>query len=138
MNDDVRQIFDRLFVAEEAQAEARLRYDLYQALHREDFDEEAAYQAYLALMKESIDTANEDLTARGMRDMRYLSGLKDKILKNMTEQAKAIWRRFSDEEYDRYTQTKDYQTFQLLSEGEERDGKLTRRRSAAKRRKPQG
>lgn len=123
MSDDVRQIFDRLFVAEEAQAEARLRYDLYQALHREDFDEEAAYQAYLALMKESIDTANEDLTARGMRDMRYLSGLKDKILKNMTEQAKAIWRRLSDEEYDRYTQTKDYQTFQLLSEGEERDGK---------------
>ena len=50
MSDDVRQMFDRLFVAEEQQTEARLRYDLYQALNREDFSEEEAYQAYLALM----------------------------------------------------------------------------------------
>ncbi|MDL2060439.1 hypothetical protein MUN46_010875 [Mesosutterella sp. AGMB02718] len=80
MSDDVRRMFDRLFVAEEQQTEARLRYDLYQALNREDFSEEEAYQAYLALMKESIDAANEDLTARGMRDMRYLSGPTDRIL----------------------------------------------------------
>ena len=123
MDDGVRQLFDRLFVASEQQTEARLRYGLYQALNASDFDDERAYQAYMALAQESIDAANEQLTAKGMRDMKFIVGLKNRILKDMNEQAKKLYNDILAEEKKKYEDSKEYKAYRSMSSGEIVDGK---------------
>lgn len=123
MNQSTKQLFDRLFISSEQQTEARLTFNLYQALTREDFNDEEAYRAYESLVRDSIDAANEQLTAKGMRDLKFIVGLKNRILKDMNDHAKQIFKNLVDEEKKAYEESAAYKAYLLMSRGEMRNGK---------------
>lgn len=99
LNDEVRGIFDRLLAAEDSiRATESVRG--YAPLFK---DAETAgvtpkqYQDYLALGEQATQQAIDDLSSRGLRDMKWLSNAKEKVIKELQGEAKAKRKVVEDE-----------------------------------------
>jgi hypothetical protein len=91
LNDEVRGIFDRLIAAEES-IKATESVRAYAPLFE---NSEAAgvtpkrFQEYLDLGEAATQQAIDDLSARSLRDMKWLSNAKEKAIKELQKEAKA-------------------------------------------------
>ena len=92
LNDEVRAVFDRLLASEEAIAEAqqvRGYVPLFKSAAEAGMSEKE-YQAYLQQDEDATRTAVEDMQRRSLRDMKWLSNAKSKVLKDIQAKAKAL------------------------------------------------
>lgn len=94
LNDEVRQVFDRMLVTEDQiklAEQARSMIPMFASV------EDAAklgvmienFATYQALNQEATNAAVDDMQARGVRDMKWLNNARSKILKDLQAQAKS-------------------------------------------------
>ena len=89
---EVRQVMDRMLASDEQirQAEAvRGMVPLYQN-QQESGMSDAEWAAYQEMMKESTDASIADLTNASLRQMRWMSNARSKLLKEMQKQTAEI------------------------------------------------
>lgn len=90
LNDDIRQVFDRMLAADDAikETEKIREYSLLfptaeaAGASREDFQE------YLEAGERATSLAVDELTARSLRDMRWASNAKDRAIKALQREAR--------------------------------------------------
>ena len=91
LNDEVRGIFDRLIAAEEsirATESIRAYAPLFESAEAAGVTPKQ-FQEYLDLGDTATDRAIDDLSSRSLRDMRWLSNAKEKVIKDLQKEAKA-------------------------------------------------
>ena len=89
---EVRQVMDRMLASDEQirQAETvRGMVPLYQS-QEESGMSDAEWAAYQAMMKESTDASIAELTNASLRQMRWMSNARSKLLKEMQKQTAEI------------------------------------------------
>lgn len=131
MSDDVRVLFDQLFITSEQVQEARFRrnmfrlFNTWQDMPAEATPEEIAksWAEYEKLYKDSEAEAEEYLRARGMRDMAYIANLRGKTIRKLRKAAKTYRDAIYDEEWENVAKEPVYQAYWLLSSGETVNGK---------------
>jgi hypothetical protein len=89
INDDIRRVYDRMLASEEAIKEAEAARAYAPLFNDAKTLEEAGVDpaAYHALAAEATAEAVDQLQARGLRDMRWLSNAKNKALKALQKDA---------------------------------------------------
>lgn len=91
MSDDVRALFDQLFISTEQVQEARYRrgmFKMFESFAESGFTEEA-WLNYVEQYRETDAEAIEYMRARGMRDMAFISNLRGKTLDALRKSPKA-------------------------------------------------
>lgn len=89
LNDEVRSVFARMYASEEQVSQAeqvRNMMPLFQTQEQSGMDD-ATWQVYQDLWQESHDASVTDLTKASLRNMRWLSNAKSRILKEMQKAA---------------------------------------------------
>jgi hypothetical protein len=91
LNDEVRSVFARMYASEQQvnQAEqVRNMVPMFQTQEQSGMDD-ATWQAYQELYQEAHDAAVTDLTKASLRNMRWLSNARSRVLKEMQKAADA-------------------------------------------------
>lgn len=91
LNDEVRSVFARMYASEEQVTQAeqvRNMMPMFQTQEQSGMDD-ATWQAYQELYQEAHDAAVTDLTKASLRNMRWLSNARSRILKEMQKAADA-------------------------------------------------
>lgn len=99
LNDEVREVFSRLIASTEGiqQAENNAGYvPLYSSAEEAGMTEEK-FREYLEEEKKATDEAITKLTARSIRDMKWSSNAKNKVIKKLQASAKKERDRITDE-----------------------------------------
>ena len=94
LNPEVRAIFDRMLASEEEiklAEQSRSMMPLFEQAGQDGMNE-ADFAAYQALGIEATNSAVDDLTARGLRDMQWLQNARTKSLKLMQKKHDALRR----------------------------------------------
>lgn len=91
LNDEVRSVFARMYASEEQVSQAeqvRNMMPMFQTQEESGMDD-ATWQAYQELYQEAHDAAVTDLTKASLRNMRWLSNARSRILKELQKAADA-------------------------------------------------
>ena len=119
INPEVRALFDSLFVAStevEIARQRRSQFTNYDDPNLAgiaiDMGEDLA-----ELQKESGEAAVEEMQKRLNRAARITSNIRKGMIKDLSEQAQEIYKRISDEEWDKLVKSPVYQAFVALTEG---------------------
>lgn len=119
INPEVRALFDSLFVAStevEIARQRRAQFTNYDDPNLAgiaiDMGEDLA-----ELQKESGEAAVEEMQKRLNRAARITSNIRKGMIKDLSEQAQEIYKRISDEEWDKLVKSPVYQAFIALTEG---------------------
>lgn len=91
LNDEVRSVFARMYASEEQVSQAeqvRNMMPMFQTQEESGMDD-ATWQAYQELYQEAHDAAVTDLTKASLRNMRWLSNARSRILKELQKSADA-------------------------------------------------
>lgn len=89
LNDEVRSVFARMYASEEQVSQAeqvRNMVPMFQTQEQSGMDD-ATWQAYQELYQEAHDASVTDLTKASLRNMRWLSNAKSRILKELQRAA---------------------------------------------------
>ena len=89
LNDEVRSVFARMYASEEQVSQAeqvRNMMPMFQTQEESGMDD-ATWQAYQELYQEAHDAAVTDLTKASLRNMRWLSNARSRILKELQKAA---------------------------------------------------
>lgn len=92
LSDDVRRVFDRMLATDQAiktAEQARSLMPLFASAQQAGMTEEE-FAAYQALGQDATEAAQEDLGARGLRDMQWLAGARSRALKRLQKEAAAL------------------------------------------------
>ena len=92
LSDDVRRVFDRMLATDQAiktAEQARSLMPLFASAQQAGMTEEE-FAAYQALGQDATEAAQEDLGARGVRDMQWLAGARSRALKRLQKEAAAL------------------------------------------------
>lgn len=124
MSDDVRVLYDRLFVSSEQVHQAALRRGLYNrisayAASPTDENAQAVDAAWEELFNDALAQAEEALTAAGMRDMAFIKKLRERTKAKLTARAKQISKTLYDEAYETLGLEKVYSAMIKLKHGVE-------------------
>ncbi len=98
LNDDVRAIFDRMLATDEEiklAEQGRSMMPLFENAKDAGFTE-AEFAAYQLQGVDATNTAKEELRTRGVRDMEWAQGARDKSLKAMQKKHDVLRRELSD------------------------------------------
>ncbi|MDQ5904132.1 MAG: hypothetical protein QG672_1725 [Pseudomonadota bacterium] len=121
LSDDVRRVFDRMLATDQAiktAEQARSLMPLFASAQQAGMTEEE-FAAYQALGQEATEAAQEDLGARGMRDMQWLAGARSRALKRLQKEAAALREQMEMEARREVLSQPVYRAWQFLT------GKLT-------------
>jgi predicted GNAT family acetyltransferase len=91
LNDEVRGIFDRLIASEEsirATESVRAYAPLFESNEAAGVTPKQ-FQDYLDLGEAATERAIDDLSSRSLRDMKWLSNAKERVIKELQKEAKA-------------------------------------------------
>jgi GNAT superfamily N-acetyltransferase len=91
LNDEVRGIFDRLIASEEsirATESVRAYAPLFESNEAAGVTPKQ-FQDYLDLGEAATERAIDDLSSRSLRDMKWLSNAKERVIKDLQKEAKA-------------------------------------------------
>jgi hypothetical protein len=117
LTDDVRQVMDRMLASDEAIQEAQAARNmgpLFQSPEQAGMTPKE-YDAYQFLGERATAAASEELDARLMKDMKWLSRAKSKAIKAAQEEARAI-RADTEREVRREVMAQPiYQAWQILT-----------------------
>ena len=89
LNDEVRSVFARMYASEEQVSQAeQVRYmmPMFQTQEQSGMDD-ATWQVYQELYQEAHDASVTDLTKASLRNMRWLSNARSRILKDLQKAA---------------------------------------------------
>lgn len=92
LSDDVRRVFDRMLATDQAiktAEQARSLMPLFTSAQQAGMTEEE-FAAYQALGQDATEAAQEELGARGVRDMQWLAGARSRALKRLQKEAAAL------------------------------------------------
>lgn len=89
LNDDIRQVFDRILAADEAikEAEKAREYAPLFANANDAGVTDKEFQAYMEQGKTATERSLDELASRSLKDMQWLSNAKDKTIKKLQKQA---------------------------------------------------
>lgn len=121
LSDDVRRVFDRMLATDQAiktAEQARSLMPLFASAQQAGMTEEE-FAAYQALGQDATEAAQEDLGARGMRDMQWLAGARSRALKRLQKEAAALREQMEMEARREVLSQPVYRAWQFLT------GKLT-------------
>lgn len=121
LSDDVRRVFDRMLATDQAiktAEQARSLMPLFASAQQAGMTEEE-FTAYQALGHDATEAAQEDLGARGMRDMQWLAGARSRALKRLQKEAAALREQMEMEARREVLSQPVYRAWQFLT------GKLT-------------
>lgn len=121
LSDDVRRVFDRMLATDQAiktAEQARSLMPLFASAQQAGMTEEE-FAAYQALGHDATEAAQEDLGARGMRDMQWLAGARSRALKRLQKEAAALREQMEMEARREVLSQPVYRAWQFLT------GKLT-------------
>jgi predicted GNAT family acetyltransferase len=91
LNDEVRGIFDRLLAAEDnirAAESVRSYAPIFENAEEAGITPKQ-FQDYLDLGEQATQQAIDDMSSRSLRDMKWLSNAKEKVIKELQNEAKA-------------------------------------------------
>ena len=120
-SDDVRRVFDRMLATDQAiktAEQARSLMPLFASAQQAGMTEEE-FAAYQALGQEATEAAQEELGARGTRDMQWLAGARSRALKRLQKEAAALREQMEMEARREVLSQPVYRAWQFLT------GKLT-------------
>ena len=130
MSDEVRALFDGLFVAQEQEQAARTLRGLYSLADElrasraggdpdsvQSEKEAALFAQIQKYFAESQAEAEEILRAKGFRSMCYIRRLHDGIVKKLHGEAKKLRAQYAKEELKKLLKEKPYATYALLHDG---------------------
>lgn len=122
MSDDVRELFDGLFVASEQAREAILRRGIYRATAdylAGNVSDTAIVDALKRAYADLEDSVRETLMERYFRDAKHIASLREKKIDKLTKQGKEILKRLKDEARARLEKEKDQAAYAALTRGME-------------------
>lgn len=121
LSDDVRRVFDRMLATDQAiktAEQGRSLMPLFTSAQQAGMTEEE-FAAYQALGQDATEAAQEDLGARGLRDMQWLAGARSRALKRLQKEAAALREQMEMEARREVMSQPVYRAWQFLT------GKLT-------------
>lgn len=124
MSDDVRALFDQLFISTEQVQEARYRrgmFKMFESFAQSGFTEEA-WLNYVEQYRETDAEAIEYMRARGMRDMAFISNLRGKTLDALRKKSEGERTRIESEVRSDLSKTPVYEVWDFLKNGKDKDG----------------
>nr|DAW24149.1 MAG TPA: crystallin beta/gamma motif-containing protein [Caudoviricetes sp.] len=124
MSDDVRALFDQLFISTEQVQEARYRrgmFKMFESFAESGFTEEA-WLNYVEQYRETDAEAIEYMRARGMRDMAFISNLRGKTLDTLRKKSEGERKRIESEVRSDLSKTPIYEVWDFLKNGKDKDG----------------
>ena len=125
MSDDVRALFDQLFISTEQVQEARYRrsmFKMFNSFAESGFTEEA-WLNYVEQYRETDAEAIEYIRARGMRDMAYIANLRGKTLDALRKKSEGERKRIESEIRSDLSKTPIYEVWDFLKNGKHENGK---------------
>lgn len=125
MSDDVRALFDQLFISTEQVQEARYRrsmFKMFNSFAESGFTEEA-WLSYVEQYRETDAEAIEYMRARGMRDMAYIANLRGKTLDALRKKSEGERKRIESEIRSDLSKTPIYEVWDFLKNGKHENGK---------------
>lgn len=125
MSDDVRALFDQLFISTEQVQEARYRrsmFKMFNSFAESGFTEEA-WLNYVEQYRETDTEAIEYMRARGMRDMAYIANLRGKTLDALRKKSEGERKRIESEIRSDLSKTPIYEVWDFLKNGKHENGK---------------
>jgi hypothetical protein len=125
MSDDVRALFDQLFISTEQVQEARYRrsmFKMFNSFAESGFTEEA-WLNYVEQYRETDAEAIEYMRARGMRDMAYIANLRGKTLDALRKKSEGERKRIESEIRSDLSKTPIYEVWDFLKNGKHENGK---------------
>ena len=124
LTDDVRQMFDAMFSAEEEVRSAAIQADErgFFTDPSETTFSSAEWLEYQEALADTISEAVAEQTTRNVKLSKRVQLLHRKSNKEIDDQAKAAYDRIHEEEEERYKQSTSYQTWDALKNGIEIDG----------------
>ena len=134
LSDDVRRVFDRMLATDQAiktAEQARSLMPLFASAQQAGMTEEE-FAAYQALGHDATEAAQEDLGARGMRDMQWLAGARSRALKRLQKEAAALREQMEMEARREVLSQPVYRAWQFLTgkiTADDRLPKLSRQKS---------
>lgn len=117
---EVRQVMDRMLASEEQinQAEqVRGMMGLYQTQEQSGMDD-GTWAAYQEMLKEAHDASVTDLTKATLRQMKWLSNARSKLLKEMQKSTEAQRKEVAAEVADEVKRLPVYQAMRFIKRGE--------------------
>lgn len=117
---EVRAVFDRMIATEQEIAAAERDRGMVAAFN-EASDAGAPTKAWLDLQRmgqEATEESLDQLTSRSLKDLRWLSGFKSKVLKKLQQQAKSIRKALTEKYGEQVDSRPVYQAISLLTLGE--------------------
>lgn len=124
MSDNVRALFDQLFISTEQVQEARYRrgmFKMFESFAESGFTEEA-WLNYVEQYRETDAEAIEYMRARGMRDMAFISNLRGKTLDALRKKSEGERKRIESEVRSDLSKTPIYEVWDFLKNGKDKDG----------------
>jgi hypothetical protein len=125
MSDDVRALFDQLFISTEQVQEARYRrsmFKMFNSFAESGFTEEA-WLNYVEQYRETDTEAIEYMRARGMRDMAYIANLRGKTLDALRKKSEGERKRIESEIRSDLSKTPIYEVWDFLKNGKHENAK---------------
>lgn len=124
MSDDVRALFDQLFISTEQVQEARYRrsmFKMFESFAESGFTEET-WLNYVEQYRETDAEAIEYMRARGMRDMAFISNLRGKTLDALRKKSEGERKRIESQVRSDLSKTPIYEVWDFLKNGKDKDG----------------
>ncbi|MBR0568360.1 hypothetical protein J5J83_19740 [Azoarcus sp. L1K30] len=126
LSDDVRKVFDRMLASDEAiktAEQARSLIPLFTSAQQAGMTEDE-FAAYQALGQEATATAQDELSARGVRDMQWLTGARSRALRKLQKEADALRKEVEIEARREVMSQPVYRAWQFLTSKIAQDDKL--------------
>lgn len=116
---EVRQVMDRMLASEEAIDQAqqvRAMMPMFQTQEQSGMDD-ATWAAYQDLVKEAQEAAVTDLSRASVRQMKWLSNARSRVIKELQKQAETQRKEVSAQVAEEVKQTPVYQAMEFLKRG---------------------
>ncbi len=120
LTDEIRSVMDRMLASEDQIAQAETVYGMkamFQTQEQSGMNDEQ-WAEYTAAQREANDLAITDLTKATMRQVKWLSNARSKVLKKLQKEAAETRKIIIEEETDKIEKEKVYRLQSYLKRGE--------------------
>ncbi len=120
LTDEIRSVMDRMLASQEQITQAEEIYGMkamFQTQEQSGMDD-ATWNEYTQAMKKAEDKSMEELTKASMRQVKWLSNAKSKVLKDIQKDVEKTRKKVVQEETNKIEKEKLYQVQAFLKRGE--------------------
>jgi len=120
LTDEVRGVMDRMLASEDKINQAEQVYNMKAMFmtQEESGMDDATWAEYQEVMKEAHDQAVTDMTKASMRQVKWLSNARSRVIKELQKSVKATRTKVAEEEARKLEKEKIYQLIGFLKRGE--------------------